>query len=125
MNKEMLEKHLALLTGAQECYPFGPEPMVFKVMNKMFAYVSIKEGVPIVTLKCVPLDGEILAEQFQSISPGYHMSKKHWITVSLTDEIPDDMLIDLAEKSYELVVSKLTKANKAKLQKQATQEDEC
>jgi len=123
MKKESLEKHLCSLTGAQECYPFGPEPMVFKVMNKMFAYVSLKEGVPVVTLKCVPLDGEILAEQFQSISPGYHMNKKHWITVSLTDEIPDDMLIDLADKSYELVVSKLTKSNRAKLQQQVNQEN--
>ncbi|MGD1864632.1 MAG: MmcQ/YjbR family DNA-binding protein [Phormidesmis sp.] len=123
MKKESLEKHLLSLTGAQECYPFGPEPMVFKVMNKMFAYVSLKEGVPVVTLKCVPLDGEILAEQFQSISPGYHMNKKHWITVSLTDEIPDDMLIDLADKSYELVVSKLTKSNRAKLQQQVNQEN--
>ncbi|MEO0768201.1 MAG: MmcQ/YjbR family DNA-binding protein [Cyanobacteria bacterium J06649_4] len=118
MKKETLEKHLSSLTGAQECYPFGPDPMVFKVMNKMFAYVSVKDGVPVVTLKCVPLDGEILAEQFRAISPGYHMNKKHWITVELTDEIPDDMLIDLAEKSYELVVSKLTKADKAKLKQQ-------
>jgi len=123
MNKETLEKYLSSLAGAKECYPFGPDPLVFKVMNKMFAYVSGKEGVPVVTLKCVPLDGEVLAEQFQAISPGYHMNKKHWITVSLTDEIPDDMLIDLAEKSYELVVSKLTKANKAKLQQQANREN--
>lgn len=122
MKKESLEKHLSSLVGAQRCYPFGPDPLVFKVMDKMFAYVSIKEGMPIVTLKCVPFDGEILVEQFEDIKPGYHMSKKHWITISLTDNIPDDMLIDLADKSYELVVNKLTKANKAKLQASAEQE---
>jgi len=125
MKKATLEQHLSSLAGAQECYPFGPEPMVFKVMNKMFAYVSVKEGIPIVTLKCVPMDGEILTEQFEDIRPGYYMNKKHWITISLTDEIPDDMLIDLANKSYELVVSKLTKANKAKLQQQVEPQDEC
>ncbi|MEL6938316.1 MAG: MmcQ/YjbR family DNA-binding protein, partial [Cyanobacteria bacterium J06598_1] len=70
----------------------------------------------------VPFDGEILVEQFEDIKPGYHMSKKHWITISLTDNIPDDMLLDLADKSYELVVNKLTKANKAKLQASAEQE---
>ncbi|MEO0648476.1 MAG: MmcQ/YjbR family DNA-binding protein, partial [Cyanobacteria bacterium J06650_10] len=75
-----------------------------------------KEGVTIVTIKCVPLDGEILAEQFEAIAPGYHMNKKHWITVSLTAEISDEMLTDLVNKSYELVVSKLTKANKARLE---------
>lgn len=122
MKKETLEKHLLTLAGAQACYPFGPAPLVFKVMGKMFAYVSVKEGVPIVTIKCVPLDGEILIEQFESIRPGYYMNKKHWLTISLTDEIPDDMLIDLANKSYELVVKKLTKANKAKLRSQAEQD---
>lgn len=119
MKKDQLEQHLLSLNGAEKDYPFGPDPSVFKVMGKMFAYTSINEGVPIVTIKCVPLDGEILAEQFESISPGYHMNKKHWITISLTEEIPDDMLVDLVNKSYELVVSKLTKANKEKLAKKS------
>lgn len=125
MEKEVLEKHLASLTGAYECYPFGPAPLVFKVMNKMFAYVSVKEGKAVVTLKCVPLDGEILTEQYESISPGYHMNKRHWITVSLTDEISDDMVIDLANKSYELVVSKLKKADKEKLKRQIGGANKC
>ena len=48
------------------------------------------------------------------------MNNKHWITISLTEEVPDDMLIDLINKSYELVVSKLTKANRAKLEHQSS-----
>ena len=99
MKRAVLEQYLDGLTGATRTYPFGPDPLVFKVMNKMFAYVSEDEGVPLVTVKCVPLDGEILIEQFESITPGYHMNKRHWITISLTDEIPDDMLIDLANTS--------------------------
>ncbi len=116
MKKETLKTHLLTLKGSEESYPFGPEASVFKVMGKMFALVSEKEGNSIVTVKCVPLDGEILVDQFESIVPGYYMNKKHWITVSLTDEIPEDMLVDLVNKSYELVVSKLTKANKISLQ---------
>ncbi len=121
MKKEKLERYLATLQGAESGYPFGPETLVFKVMGKMFAYVSQKADTVIVTLKCIPLDGEILVEQFSAITPGYYMNKKHWITISLansmadpqTDEIPEDMLIDLVNKSYELVVSKLTKAQRA------------
>ena len=124
MNKEQIANHLCTLPGAKTDHPFGPDVLVFKVMGKMFAYISEKEGTPIVTLKCIPMDGEILSEQFRAINPGYHMNKKHWITISLTqpnnptdaDEISDDMLTDLANKSYELVVSKLTKANRALLQ---------
>jgi len=117
MEKTKLEQYIATMKGTESSYPFGSDPLVFKVMGKMFAYVSVNEGVPIVTVKCVPLDGEILAEQFEAISPGYHMNKKHWITIALTDEIEDDMLTDLVDKSYELVVNKLTKANKEKLQR--------
>lgn len=53
--------------------------------------------------------------QFDSIVPGYHMNKNHWITVSLTGEVPEAMLIDLANRSYELVVSKLCRASKDEL----------
>ncbi|MFK8185151.1 MAG: MmcQ/YjbR family DNA-binding protein [Phormidesmis sp.] len=116
MERAHLERQLAGLRGAEKTYPFGPDPLVFKVVGKMFAYVSEDDGVPLVTVKCVPFDGEILVEQFKAITPGYHMNKRHWITISLTDEIPDDMLLDLVNKSYELVVKKLTKKDRAKLE---------
>ncbi|MEL6350970.1 MAG: MmcQ/YjbR family DNA-binding protein [Cyanobacteria bacterium J06627_28] len=115
MNRADLEAYLEAMQGAERTYPFGPDPLVFKVMDKMFAYVSNKEGIDIVTIKCIPFDGALLAENYKAITPGYHMSKKHWITIALTDEIPDDMLSDLMDKSYELVVSKLTKANREQL----------
>jgi len=118
MNKEKIEKYLADLTGSEGSYPFGPEALVFKVMGKMFALVSQEEKVARVTLKCAPVDGALLVGQFESVVPGYHMNKKHWITIALTGELPEEMLIDLAQNSYELVVSKLTKADKEKLKEQ-------
>lgn len=116
MKRENLEAHLSALKAAENSYPFGPDALVFKVIEKMFALLSEKERVCRVTLKCIPIDGSILVEQFESIVPGYYTNKKHWITVSLTDEIPDDMLFDPTDKSYELVVNKLTKADRLKLQ---------
>jgi len=118
MKKEQLEKHLSKLKGADGSYPFGPEALVFKVMGKMFALVSQKEEIPRITLKCAPADGEVLVSQFESVVPGYYMNKKHWITISLTGELPDEMLIDLSNGSYELVVSRLTKADKNTLAQQ-------
>jgi len=116
MKKDKLEKYLSKLKGSDSSYPFGPEALVFKVMGKMFALVSQQEETPRVTLKCAPSDGEVLVGQFNSIVPGYYMNKKHWITISLTGEIPEEMLIDLANASYNLVVSKLTKASKCELE---------
>ena len=122
MNRADLETYLGNMQGAERTYPFGPDPLVFKVMGKLFAYVSNNEGVDFVTIKCTPFDGALLAENYEAITPGYHMSKKHWITIALTGEIPDDMLSDLVDKSYELVVSKLTKANREKLLQQQPSE---
>lgn len=116
MKKEKLERYLSTLKGSEGSYPFGPEALVFKVMGKMFALVSQKEEIPRVTLKCIPADGELLVGQYESVIPGYYMNKKHWITVSLTGELPEQMITDLANRSYELVVSKLTKVDKKKLE---------
>lgn len=116
MNKDKLEKHLSKLKGSESSYPFGSEALVFKVMGKMFALVSQQEKIPRITLKCAPADGELLVSQFKSIVPGYYMNKKHWITITLTGEISSEMLIDLANDSYKLVVSKLTKADKNRLE---------
>ncbi len=116
MNKDKIESYLSNLNGSEGSYPFGPEALVFKVMGKMFALVSQKENTPRVTLKCPPTDGEVIISQYKSVTPGYYMNKKHWITISLNGELPEEMIVDLANGSYELIVSKLTKADKKKLE---------
>jgi len=77
--------------------------------------VSQKEEIPRVTLKANPVDAEALVGQYDSVTPGYYMNKKHWITISLNDELPLEIIKDLSDKSYELVVSKLTKKEKESL----------
>ncbi len=116
MNKYKLEKMLISFKGADASYPFGPDARVFKVMGKMFALVSQKDQPPRVTLKCAPADAETLVSQFESVIPGYYMNKKHWITVSLTTEVSDAMLNQLARDSYQLVMAKLSKADKTRLE---------
>ena len=116
MNKGNLEKYCATLKGSEGSYPFGPEALVFKVMGKMFALVSQTEKIPRITLKCHPADGETLVSEFESVVPGYYMNKKHWITISLNGELPEELITNLAKDSYKLVVSKLTKADKKKLE---------
>ncbi|PSV47382.1 MmcQ/YjbR family DNA-binding protein [Photobacterium indicum] len=115
MKMEQLEKYLLSLKGVQGGYPFGPEAYVFKVMGKMFALTAIHNEAPSVTLKCLPADADFLVNEFASIIPGYHMNKQHWITIALTGELSESVLQDLADKSYSLVVSKLTRADKEAL----------
>ncbi len=118
MKKNKLEKYLSKLKGSEGSFPFGSEALVFKVMGKMFALVSQKEDVTRVTLKCSPADAEVLVSQHESVVPGYYMNKKHWITISLNGELPTKMIADLANQSYELVVKKLTKSDRNKLEQQ-------
>ena len=116
MKLEKLEQYITGLTGAESSYPFGPEALVYKIMGKMFALVAQNDEVPRVTLKCVPADAEILVSTYTSVIPGYYMNKKHWITISLSGELSDELLCDLVDESYALVASGLTKANRKQLE---------
>jgi len=115
MKKEKIEEYLLSFKGSEGSYPFGPEALVFKVIGKMFALVSQLDAMPRVTLKCLPEDGAMLVGQYDSVVPGYHMNKKHWITVSLSGELSEEMLCDLADESYSLIVNKLTKKERLAL----------
>jgi predicted DNA-binding protein (MmcQ/YjbR family) len=100
--------------GVTEEFPFGDEAMVFKVMGKMFALADVTEFQSI-NLKCEPEVGVELREKFPAVQPGYHMNKKHWITVEMDGSIPDKLLKAWMDASYELVVGKLTKSEKLRL----------
>lgn len=115
MEKEAIEAYLDSFNGSEGSYPFGPDVLVYKVVGKMFAWVSQDENPARVTFKCLPEDGSLLVGQFESVNPGYHMNKKHWISITLDGELSPDMLEGLADDSYNLVVSKLTKKDKAYL----------
>ena len=114
-NKEV-ERLLNATKGAWLDYPFGPEPMVFKVLDIMFAILSTLEGEDYLSVKGKPEDLEVLTTQFEGISPGYHLNKRHWVTIKLQSDVHDALLEDLINHSYDLVVKSMTKAKRAELQ---------
>jgi len=101
-------------------YPFGDDVMVYKVMNKMFALVGIKDNSHLngMNLKCDPDDALAYRDIYENVIPGYHMNKKHWNTVYFDkdDSISDEAIVEMIEESYNLVVSKLTKKQKLELE---------
>lgn len=115
MERAELGAFLSSFRGAEASFPFGPEACVYKVRGKMFALVS-QDDAPSVTLKCRPEDGELLVSQFAAVRPGYHMNKRHWLTVSLGGDLPDPLLRGLAEDSYALVAKGLSRTVRAELQ---------
>ncbi len=98
-----------------EDYPFGDEVAVFKVAGKMFALVSLGAPPGSVSLKCDPELAVELRVRYAAITAGYHLSKRHWNTITLDGSVPADQLLDLIDHSYELVVKGMTRAERAKL----------
>ena len=96
-----------------EHFPFDEHTLVFKVANKMFLLVPLDEEELIFNAKNTPERCLELREQYASIQAGYHMSKIHWNTVRITDELPISLVFELIDESYELVVTKLPKKVKA------------
>jgi len=85
------------------CHPFGPDTDVFKVSGKMFALSSTHLGRPIINLKGIPEENMSLCDVFNDIIPGYHMNKKHWITIFLDGDVPTIEIERLIDQSYNLV----------------------
>jgi predicted DNA-binding protein (MmcQ/YjbR family) len=98
--------------GVTEHFPFDKDTLVFKVGGKMFALSSLSEwekGSPSLNLKCDPERALELRAQYNDIQPGYHMSKIHWNTVAINNEITDTFAKELIDHSYELVFKSLSK----------------
>lgn len=101
--------------GSAEDYPFGDGVAVFKVAGKMFALVPLGESPASVSLKCDPGLAAGLRRKYPAVTPGYHLNKRHWNTVTLDGSVPEEELLDLIDHSYQLVVASLTKAVRATL----------
>jgi len=97
------------LPGARLEFPFGPDWEVFKVRSKVFMLLTEVTGEPIVTLKSAPEASKALREEYADITPGYHMNKRHWITLHPDGSLDPQLVDQLVTESYRLVVSGLPK----------------
>jgi len=84
-------------------------------MGKMFALTGV-ESFESINLKVDPETGADLRERYSAVQPGYHMNKKHWITVMMDGSISDKLIRQWTDHSYHLVAAKLTKTQKAALE---------
>lgn len=116
MDIESYRAYCISKNGVSEDFPFDKETLVFKVMGKMFALADVDLFVS-VNLKCDPERAVELREQYAGIIGGYHMNKKHWNTIMMDGSVPDMLIKELIDHSYELVVSKLPKVLKVELEK--------
>ena len=100
------------LPSAELTNPFGDVVDVFKVRGRMFAMVDLVGSPPRVTLKAVPGHAEHLVATHPEITPGYHMNKRHWITITLGGALDDQAVEDLIGNSYDRVIAALPKSRR-------------
>jgi len=115
MNPTELRDHCLSFPGAQETFPFSANTAVFKVGGKMFALSQLGADELRISLKCEPALAERLREAHAEVIPGYHLNKRHWNTVIVNGSLPEQMVKDMIEDSYDLVVSDLPERSRRAL----------
>ncbi|WP_325101230.1 MmcQ/YjbR family DNA-binding protein [Marinomonas transparens] len=111
-----MKNYLLSKPEAEESYPFGPEPLVFKVQGKMFALFMVRNGNFCLNLKCDPDEAVQLRDIFPCVQAGYHMNKRHWNTVVLDNSLPMGEIERMVDNSYSLVVKGLKKSQREGLE---------
>lgn len=113
MNIEEFRDYCLSKKAVTESFPFDETTLVFKVAGKMFALTDTEPPFSI-NLKCDPERAPELREKYKSVLPGYHMNKQHWNTIEVDGSIPDKLLYEWIDHSYDLIVQSLPKAVKTK-----------
>ncbi|MFF1279360.1 MmcQ/YjbR family DNA-binding protein [Streptomyces sp. NPDC058299] len=116
MTPQELRTFCLSFDAAVEDFPFSPEISVFKVLGRMFALTNLDARPLTVNLKCDPEDAIRLRGEHEGlIVPGWHMNKRHWNTVTADASLPDRLVKDLVEDSYDLVVAGLPRSQRLRL----------
>lgn len=114
MTLEEFRTYCLSLPSVTEEFPFDQETVVFKLHNKMFALANIT-SFEFFSVKCDPDDSLAIRNTYQEVFPGYHLNKRHWISVPAAANIPEELKRSWITDSYELIRSKLPRAIREQL----------
>ncbi|WP_168418566.1 MmcQ/YjbR family DNA-binding protein [Acinetobacter towneri] len=96
--------------------PFGDGCLVYKVFDKVFMLSLYLNGHAIINLKVQPEHGAMLRDFYPYIRAGWHMNKQHWISIFADEDLDAQLVQDLVLNSYELVVAKLKKVERQRIE---------
>jgi len=110
MKYEWIDSYCLAKKGVEKDYKLEWQATRYMIRGKMFAMQGgDKGGKPIITLKLEPMFGSMLRQQYKDIIPGYYMNKEHWNSLYLEGDVPDDVLKDMLDKSYQILLSSFSK----------------
>jgi len=114
MDLELIREYCLSKPSVTESTPFDETTLVFKVINKMFCLLNPNPPFSI-NLKYLPEKAIELREEYEEICPGFHMNKKHWNTVELEGNLSWELIKEMIDDSYKLVVDKTSKKDRKNL----------
>ena len=121
MNIEEFRNYCLSFAGTHDDFPFGKatsdydrEIIVFYVGDKWFCFVNAV-ACDFCNLRCETERIPVLQEEYEGIGPGWHMNKRHWISVQFGSDVPESLLRELVAQSYELAKAHLTKKQRTEL----------
>ncbi|NBJ08334.1 MmcQ/YjbR family DNA-binding protein [Duncaniella freteri] len=100
MNIEYMRDTALSLPHVTERCPYGPDYLAFEIGGKQFCLVDLNSKWDFYNIKIDPVYGEELRERYEAVSPGYHMNKRHWISVKYTGDMPEHMHRELLTHAY-------------------------
>lgn len=113
MTRRELIDHCLSLPSVYEDYPFdsiadaGAWTVMRHIGNKKsFALIYERNGALCINLKCDPLEADFLRRMYADVTPGYHMNKNHWNTVTLGGDVPAQHVCDMIQHSFDLTKPK-------------------
>lgn len=115
MKFDELKEYLLSKPETAESFPFGDDVHVFRVKNKMYALVGWRNDLMMLNLKCDPDESVALRDIFPAITEGYHMDKKHWVSIYFDNTVPKGEILRIIDNSFLLVVSKMNKKEQASI----------
>ena len=114
MDLELIREYCLSKSSVTESTPFDETTLVFKVLNKIFCLLN--PNLPFsINLKCLPEKAIELREEYEEIRPGFHMNKKHWNTIELEGNLSWELIKEMIDDSYRLVVEKMPKKDRGSL----------
>lgn len=115
MDKSELMKHCLEKTFVTNDFPFDDEVMVFRIFGKIFALMNIKSNDCSISLKCDPDLAIALRGEYKGVTPGYHLSKKHWNSVDGEKDVTLEKIKEMIDHSYAMVKKGLKKELREKI----------
>ena len=127
MNYPWADEYLLKKTAVQKDFKEEWGWYRYQIGDKMFAAVCLDEaGKPYyITLKLAPANGDFYRQQYPDVLPGYYMNKVHWNSVRADGQVPDDVLKDMLDEAYLIVLHSFSKKKQSELMGGEYHDSEC